>query len=44
MDALERFRNEHSLAHPQEMLPEQEALFVINLTQAMLRYLDSRLQ
>lgn len=44
VDALERFRNEHSLAHPQEMLPEQEALFVINLTQVMLRYLDSRLQ
>jgi len=43
VDALERFRNEHSLAHPQEMLPEQEALLVINLTQAMLRYLDSRL-
>lgn len=44
VDALERFRDEHSLAHPQEMLPEQEALFVINLTQAILRYLDSRLQ
>ena len=43
VDALESFRNEHSLAHPQEMLPEAEALFVINLTQAMLRYLDARL-
>jgi abortive infection Abi-like protein len=44
VDALETFRNEYSLAHPQEMLPEAEALFVINLTQAMLRYLDARLQ
>jgi hypothetical protein len=44
VDALETFRNEHSLAHPQEMLPEAEALFVINVTQAMLRYLDARLQ
>jgi hypothetical protein len=43
VDALESFRNEHSLAHPQEMLPEPEALLVINLTQAMLRYLDARL-
>jgi Abortive infection C-terminus len=44
VDALETFRNEHSLAHPQTMLPEAEALFVINVTQAMLRYLDARLQ
>jgi hypothetical protein len=44
VDALETFRNEYSLVHPQEMLPEAEALFVINLTQAMLRYLDARLQ
>jgi len=29
VDALEEFRNNHSLAHPQEMLPEPEALFVI---------------
>jgi hypothetical protein len=43
VDALETFRNEHSLAHPQEMLPEPEALLVINVTQAMLRYLDARL-
>ena len=44
VDALETFRNEYSLAHPQEMLPEAEALFVISLTQAMLRYLDARLR
>jgi len=43
VDALETFRNEHSLAHPQNMLPQPEALFVINVTQAMLRYIDSRL-
>ncbi len=43
VDALETFRNEYSLAHPQEMLPEAEALFVISVTQAMLRYLDARL-
>ena len=44
IDAFEMFRNEYSLAHPQEMLPEAEAMLVINLTQAILRYLDSRLQ
>ncbi|MGB7285035.1 MAG: abortive infection family protein [Candidatus Acidiferrum sp.] len=44
VDALETFRNEFSLVHPQEMLPEPEALFVINVTQAMLRYLDARLR
>lgn len=44
VDALETFRNEYSLAHPQEMLPEPEALLVINLTQAMLRYVDARLR
>jgi hypothetical protein len=44
VDALETFRNEYSLAHPQEMLPEPEALLVINLTQAILRYIDTRLQ
>jgi hypothetical protein len=42
VDALESFRNEHSLAHPQPMLPEPEALLVINLTQAILRYIDGR--
>src|SRR5713101_5058316 len=30
IDALESFRNNHSLAHPQDMLPEPEALLVIN--------------
>jgi hypothetical protein len=44
IDALETFRNNHSLAHPQDMLPEPEALLVINLTQAILRYIDARLQ
>jgi hypothetical protein len=44
VDALETFRDEHSLAHPQPMLPEPEALLVINITQAILRYLDSRLE
>jgi hypothetical protein len=44
VDAFETFRNEYSLAHPQGMLPEAEAILVINLTQAMLRYLDARLQ
>jgi hypothetical protein len=43
VDALEDFRNKHSLAHPQQMLPEPEALLVINVTQAMLRYIDARL-
>lgn len=44
VDALQSFRNEYSLAHPQAMLPEPEALLVINLTQAILRYIDARLR
>jgi hypothetical protein len=44
VDALGSFGNQHSLAHPQAMLPEPEALLVINLTQAILRYRDGRLR
>lgn len=43
VDSLGTLRNRASLAHPnQELLEEDEALLVINVARALLRYLDTK--
>lgn len=44
MDALDPLRNSRSLAHPNVLLDDEEAMLAINLVRTMLRYLDSRLR
>jgi hypothetical protein len=45
VDAMGTLRNRASLAHPnEELLGQEEALFVINLARSLLRFLDSKLR
>jgi hypothetical protein len=43
MDAMNPIRNNASMAHPKELLDEQEAMLVINTARTILHYLDSKL-
>lgn len=44
VDAMGTLRNKVSLAHPnEEILGDEEALFAINLTRSLLRFLDAKL-
>jgi Abortive infection C-terminus len=42
IDALDPLRNMKTLAHPNPLLSDAEAMLAINLVRTMLRYLDSR--
>jgi len=44
IDALQPVRNKASLAHPNALLEESEAMLVINSTRTILHYLDSKTQ
>lgn len=44
LDAVNQVRNQGSMAHPNELVDEADALLVVNATRTMLRYLDDRLQ
>jgi hypothetical protein len=45
VDAMGTLRNKASLAHPnEELLDQEEALFVINLARSLLRFLNSKLR
>jgi hypothetical protein len=44
IDALQPVRNKASLAHPNPLLEEPEAMLVINSTRTILHYLDSKVQ
>jgi len=44
IDALQPVRNRASLAHPNALLEEPEAMLVINSTRTLLHYLDSKIQ
>jgi Abortive infection C-terminus len=44
IDTLNHLRNEKSLAHPNSVLEDPEAMLMINLVRTMLRYLDMRLR
>lgn len=44
VDALDPIRNRKTLAHPNPLLGDPEAMLAINLIRSMLRYLDSRLR
>jgi hypothetical protein len=43
IEALDSLRDRASLAHPNELLDNDEAMLAINVVRSMLRYLDSRL-
>ncbi len=44
VDAMGTLRNQASLAHPnEEVLGDEEALFAINLTRSLFRFLDAKL-
>jgi hypothetical protein len=43
IDAMNPIRNNASMAHPKELLDEQEAMLVINTARTILHYLDSKL-
>lgn len=44
IDTLDHFRDKKSLAHPNPVLEDAEAMLVINVVRTMLRYLDMRLR
>jgi len=44
VDALDPIRNKKTLAHPNPLLGDPEAMLAINLSRSMLRYLDTRLR
>ena|SRR5450432_2078136 len=44
VDTLDHFRDRKSLAHPNLILNDAEAMLVINVVRTMLRYLDMRLR
>jgi len=44
VDALDPIRNKKTLAHPNPLLGDPEAMLAINLIRSMLRYLDTRLR
>jgi hypothetical protein len=44
IDTLQPVRNKASLAHPNPLLEEPEAMLVINSTRTILHYLDSKVQ
>jgi hypothetical protein len=44
IDTLDHFRDKKSLAHPNAVLEDPEAMLVINVVRTMLRYLDMRLR
>lgn len=44
LDALQPVRNRASLAHPNTLLEEPEAMLVINSSRTILHYLDSKIQ
>jgi len=44
IDALQPVRNRASLAHPNDLLEEPEAMLVINSTRTILHYLDSKIK
>jgi hypothetical protein len=44
VDALDSIRDHNTLAHPNPLLNDAEAMLVINAVRSMLRYLDSRLR
>ena len=44
VDALDPIRNRKTLAHPNPLLDEPEAMLAINLIRTMLQYLDRRLR
>lgn len=45
VDAMGTLRNRASLAHPnEELLDNEEAMFVINLGRSLLRFLDAKLK
>jgi Abortive infection C-terminus len=44
IDTLDHFRDKKSLAHPNPLLEDPEAMLVINVVRTMLRYLDMRLR
>jgi abortive infection Abi-like protein len=44
IDALSPVRNEKSLAHPNPLLDEPEAMLAINAIRTMLHYFDKRLR
>jgi hypothetical protein len=44
LDALNTIRNQHSLAHPNELLMgEPEAMLIVNSTRSILNFLDAKL-
>jgi hypothetical protein len=44
IDTLDHFRDKKSLAHPNPVLQDPEAMLVINVVRTILRYLDMRLR
>ena len=44
LDALDPLRNMKTLAHPNTLMGDAEAMLAINLVRTILRYLDSRLR
>jgi hypothetical protein len=44
VDTVNHLRNTKSLAHPNSVLDDPEAMLVINVVRTMLRYLDMRLR
>jgi Abortive infection C-terminus len=45
IDTMNSLRNRASVAHPNpELLPEQEAMLVINIARTILHYIDSKLR
>jgi hypothetical protein len=44
VDAMDLIRNRKTLAHPNPLLSDPEAMLAINLIRSMLRYLDTRLR